>query len=59
LGRLLPPEEDTNWSDDSQLFHPAMIDGATQLAFVWGLFTQDNEFLATSIGEFVQASNAN
>ena len=36
-----------------------MIDGAAQLAFVWGLFTQDNEFLATSIGEFAQTANAN
>ena len=58
LGRLLPPE-DAGWPEDTYLFHPAMIDGITQLAFVWGLFTQDSEFFVTSIGEFVQAPQAN
>ena len=36
-----------------------MIDGITQLALVWGLFTQDSEFFVTSIGEFVQAPQPN
>ncbi len=58
LGRLLPPE-DAVWPSDLHEFHPAMIDGAAQLAFVWGLFTQDSEFLPTSIGEFVQVPHAN
>ena len=58
LGRLVPPE-DAGWPEDTYLFHPAMIDGITQLAFVWGLFTQDSEFFVTSIGEFVQAPQAN
>ncbi len=58
LGRLVPPEEG-GWPEDTYLFHPAMIDGVTQLAFVWGLFTQDNEYLVSSIGEFVTKPNAN
>ena len=58
LGRLLPPE-DAGWPEDTYLFHPAMIDGITQLAFVWGLFTQDSEFFVTSIGDFVQAPQPN
>ncbi|MFT4640894.1 MAG: hypothetical protein ACI8T1_004227 [Verrucomicrobiales bacterium] len=58
LGRLLQPERrrvarrwlplsscDDRWGDSARL--------------CVGLFTQDSEFLVTSIGEFVQAPNAN
>jgi hypothetical protein len=58
LARLVPPE-DAGWSRESPVFHPAMIDGVAQLAFVWGLFTQDAEFQLQSIGEFQQAQDAN
>ncbi len=58
LGRLVPPDE-MGWSERPYVFHPAMIDGVTQLAFVWGLFTQDGEFFISSVGEYVQAPQAN
>ncbi|MGY8690597.1 MAG: hypothetical protein ACKVHP_23030, partial [Verrucomicrobiales bacterium] len=28
-------QKDAGWPEDGYLFHPAMIDGVTQLAFVW------------------------
>lgn len=57
LARFVPPEE-ANWSREAPVFHPAMIDGVAQLAYVWGLFTQGAEFQLTSIGEFTQAQDA-